>query len=57
MDIQLRGGRMRFLRWLFPFDNPAFRWGFTHPFGPPAPWWSRDRCDRWYEENGVPWEH
>lgn len=57
MDIQLRGGRMRFLRWLFPFHNPAFRWGFTHPFGPPAPWWSRDRCDRWYEENGVPWKH
>ncbi|PVB28595.1 hypothetical protein D2E40_17165 [Mycobacteroides abscessus] len=50
---------MRLLRLLYPwfaFDNPAFRWGFTHPLGPPAPWWSQERREQWYQQNGVPWE-
>lgn len=41
-------------RW-FPFHEPAFRWGFLHPFGPPRPWWPEWRRDAWYYHNGIPW--
>ncbi len=42
-------------RW-FPWHEPAFRWGFLHPFGPPAPWWSPQRREEWFDRNGIPWE-
>lgn len=36
--------------------DPAFRYGFFHPFGPPRPWWSQEKRADWYWVNGYPWE-
>ena len=38
------------------WHDPAYRWGFKHPFGPPRPWWPRRRRIDWYLHNGIPWE-
>lgn len=40
----------------WPRRRQAFWWGFTHPFGPPAPWWNREHRDEWFQRNGNPWE-
>ncbi|BBY53968.1 hypothetical protein H7J07_04870 [Mycobacterium koreense] len=40
---------------LSSWDDPAFRWGFTHPFGPPRPWWPRERRTRYFIEHGAAW--
>lgn len=54
-----------FAVWLFlfasmllksPVERRAFWWGFTHPFGPPRPWWNSFRRAHWFVENGHPWE-
>jgi hypothetical protein len=34
----------------------AFWWRFFHPFGPPRPWWSSERRQRWFDEHGKPWQ-
>jgi hypothetical protein len=34
----------------------AYWWGFTHPFGPPAPpWWDDASRKEWFDRNGKPW--
>jgi hypothetical protein len=38
-------------------QEAAFWWGFRHPFGPPRPWWSKERRRKWFEENGKPWRN
>lgn len=45
---------MKWPKW-FPLDEPAFRWGLLNPFGPPAPWWSDERRQAYFEQHGVPW--
>lgn len=46
---------MKWPKW-FPFDDPAFRWGFLHPYGPPPPWWNPERRREYFERSGIPWE-
>lgn len=38
------------------WHDPAFRWGFLHPFSPPAPWWPQQKRVDWLWDNGYPWE-
>lgn len=47
---------MKWLRKWFPFDSPAYRWGLTHPFSKPRPWWSNDQYREYFETHGIPWE-
>lgn len=34
----------------FPQPIRSFWWGLTHPFGPPAPWWSEQRRVEWLDD-------
>lgn len=33
-----------------------YLWGLMNPFGPPVPWWGKDRRTEWFKENGEPWK-